>query len=122
MSQSLRNRIFARSCVYDEVDEYYGVWSDIGWLDVIHFPLLIIEQSVDEFPDYEHDSDFNVSAINAFGKNVFVMAQDLEFLTWTDLNPIEQKLYETVEQRGVQLQLVNIDDSIRRLSYASGWD
>ena len=110
MSQSLQNRVFARSNVYDEVDEYYGVWSDIGWLDVTHFPLLILAQSVDEFPDYEHDSDFNVSAINAYGKNVLVMSQDLDFLTWLDLNPIEQKLYKTIEQRGVQLQLINIED------------
>ncbi len=110
MSQSLQNRVFARSLVYESVDEYYGVWSDIGWLDVTHFPLLVLTQSVDEFPDYEHDSDFNVSAINAYGKNVLVMSQDLDFLTWLDLNPIEQRLYETIEQRGVQLQLVNIKD------------
>ena len=109
MKQSLQSRTFARSLVHEELDEYYGVWSDIGWLDVTHFPLLIVEQAVDEFPDYEHDSDFNVSAINAYGKNIFVMSQDLAFITWDDLNPIEQKLYETIEEHGVQLQLVNVE-------------
>ena len=109
MIQSLQDRTFARSLVDDQVDEFYGVWSDIGWLDVSHFPLLVLEQSVAEFPDYEHDSDFNVSAINAYGKNVFVMSQDLTFLTWSELNSIEQKLYETIEEHGVQLQLINIE-------------
>ena len=46
MTQSLQSRTFARSLVHEELDEYYGVWSDIGWLDVSHFPLLIIEQAV----------------------------------------------------------------------------
>ena len=83
--------------------QWYGVWSNQGWLEDINFPVLIVEQFVGEL---DKDGN-NCSVITAQGTNVWVNSIDLDFLHWEDLNRIERMMFESLQKKGVQFMLCN---------------
>lgn len=81
--------------------EWFGVWSTSGWLDDVHFPVLIVGQSSEEL---DEDGN-NCSVITSQAKSTLINSIDIEFAYWDDLSTISRQIFTALFKRGVQLQL-----------------
>jgi len=85
----------------DRDGSWFGIWSSVGWLDDVHFPVMIVGQSSEELDEYGN----NCSVITLQGEATLINSIDIEFANWEDLSTINRRIFTQLFEQGVQLRL-----------------